>query len=388
MGAITTTFMIGENMIVISAEDLDDVLKYRWHLWDGYPYCHTVGKLHNFIVGARPDDVPADWVIDHANRNRFDASRSNLRWVSPDFNAWNRTIADPLHYRGVCKNRAKWRAVLSGESLGAYDTPYLAGYAYAKAVIRKWHWAKDSDLLFGPDKLSCEDLENITQELSTEVIVLPAPRNLPKGVSLNAAGSYCARYAGVWFGAFDTIEAAKAVYDKKVAEINLSDWQNHLKTRIPVDIEGNAILSLSGKWSHGKVALVPKQLWHQLTFKKSWHLNSRGYVRGDHSHTLHMVIMEYLQPNYDKTLSVDHINPYSKLDNRESNLRLATKSTQASNKKKRQGCSSQYLGVSWMKGNYWRATITKDGKTYSLGTYKNEKDAWDARQKKQKELYG
>jgi hypothetical protein len=30
-------------------------------------------------MGPRPNDVPADWVIDHKNRNKLDNTRENLR---------------------------------------------------------------------------------------------------------------------------------------------------------------------------------------------------------------------------------------------------------------------------------------------------------------------
>ena len=95
---------------------------------------------------------------------------------------------------------------------------------------------------------------------------------------------------------------------------------------------------------------------------------------------LHAMIFEML-------LSIDHIISDNKLDNRECNLRLATRSEQAFNKSKRNNCASKYIGVS-KSGIYWRACINKNRKKYYLGIFKTEEEAWAARQKKAQELYG
>ena len=58
---------------------------------------------------------------------------------------------------------------------------------------------------------------------------------------------------------------------------------------------------------------------------------------------LHAVIFEMLHPGYDKKLSIDHIIPDNKLDNRECNLRLATRGEQAFNKSKRRNAPASML---------------------------------------------
>jgi hypothetical protein len=61
----------------------------------GYPYCalwdverERVARipLHRFIARA-----PEGLLVDHRNRNRTDARRSNLRWATPSQNSANRT---------------------------------------------------------------------------------------------------------------------------------------------------------------------------------------------------------------------------------------------------------------------------------------------------------
>lgn len=79
-----------------------------------------------------------------------------------------------------------------------------------------------------------------------------------------------------------------------------------------------------------------------------------------------------------KNFLVDHINN-DKLDCRRSNLRLATRSDNEANKKKRRGkTSSKYKGVSLMKNikkKPWRATLTFEKKQIALGTFATEREA-------------
>jgi len=87
---------------------------------------------------------------------------------------------------------------------------------------------------------------------------------------------------------------------------------------------------------------------------------------------------------------VDHRNR-DKLDNRRSNLRLASRTQNEANKAKRKGkTSSQYKGVTFSKGlkKPWRAVITADKKNYSLGYYHTEAEAAREYNEKAKELFG
>lgn len=72
---------------------------------------------------------------------------------------------------------------------------------------------------------------------------------------------------------------------------------------------------------------------------------------------------------------IDHIdrNP---LNNKKSNLRIATKSTNAMNSKLRLDNTSGIKGVSWNKQkSKWEVYINKDNTRIRLGYYKNLKDA-------------
>ncbi|HLK57241.1 MAG TPA: HNH endonuclease [Chthonomonadaceae bacterium] len=74
-------------------------------------------------------------------------------------------------------------------------------------------------------------------------------------------------------------------------------------------------------------------------------------------------------------LKVDHINGDG-LDNRKENLRPATHAQNHQNRRKIEGCSSRYKGVSWNKERQrWRAYIYVNRKRIELGYYADEKEA-------------
>lgn len=92
-----------------------------------------------------------------------------------------------------------------------------------------------------------------------------------------------------------------------------------------------------------------------------------------------------------KGFEVDHINR-NKLDNRRSNLRLASRGENSQNKAKAKNTTSKYRGVCYRpklnKSKPWTGYISKNGKRFELGYFDNEVDAAKAYNKKAKELWG
>lgn len=85
---------------------------------------------------------------------------------------------------------------------------------------------------------------------------------------------------------------------------------------------------------------------------------------------------------------LDHING-DKLDNRLCNLRLASKSQNSANAKKRNGAKSTslYKGVSWNKGA-WCAQINSGGQRKYLGRFQSQLDAAKAYNAAALKLFG
>ncbi len=79
----------------------------------------------------------------------------------------------------------------------------------------------------------------------------------------------------------------------------------------------------------------------------------------------------------DSLLTYDHKDG-DIYNNRQENLRVATKQQQACNRDKFKGTANKYKGVRFRKEctiNPWKAVITNFGKTISLGYYKTEEKA-------------
>lgn len=77
---------------------------------------------------------------------------------------------------------------------------------------------------------------------------------------------------------------------------------------------------------------------------------------------------------------VDHID-HNVTNNHFSNLRWVTISVNCKNKKKRKGCTSQYIGVSFnklKKSKPWRAGISINKKSRRIGDFDSEEEAHEA----------
>jgi hypothetical protein len=87
---------------LVSAGDLGKVIGYRWYIWGPYVSSNDLeSTLHAIIIGERPSEVPADWVIDHSDRNPLNNVRTNLLFVPRQYNQWNTEPTGESKYKGV-----------------------------------------------------------------------------------------------------------------------------------------------------------------------------------------------------------------------------------------------------------------------------------------------
>jgi hypothetical protein len=334
------------------------------YVFDKYAYVGTV-SLQNVIMGPRPNDVPADWVIDHKNRNKLDNTRENLRWVSKSFNSWNCVRKDnrPLtsRFKGVSKkvkNGPEWCARgVDNTYVGYFHTEREAAIAAATSYVRAYGtWAETSDLLFTEDQSSMEALLSpeemhaiVLSFASTDTSAAPVPKiTKGTGVELLKNGRYTAAYRGKYMGTFRDFESAVAYRKAHVAMVQEHEWQAHLLLTPTKDSDGDVVITLSdGKYGTGLMTKVDLRFWHGLTFKRKWCMTAEGYAKSSRT-MLHTAVMLLIDSTYvpSRDASIDHIKPGSKLDNRACNLRVATNLEQQRNKAARPGTTSSHLGVS------------------------------------------
>jgi hypothetical protein len=118
--------------------DLPLITISKWSLMAvGYALGWRDGKnilMHRLIMNAQTGQE-----IDHANGNRLDNRRANLRFVTRSQNNANRRKPGPNRFKGICKARGLWLAQtkINGRPvfIGYFKTDVEAAKAYdAKAV--------------------------------------------------------------------------------------------------------------------------------------------------------------------------------------------------------------------------------------------------------------
>lgn len=374
--------------VTMSRCDYDIILKQNWSIRSHYLYSSQLATaMHQLVIGPRPDDIPEDWVIDHIDRDKKRNSRSNLRWVSRDFNSWNTATSGVSRFKGVSfiKKSGKWLAQLV-KKYGHYNTEREAAKVVAREAIRKWPlWATTSDLLFGEDLLTQDELKEIQSELQTETRITKPQRELPVGVHQSRSGKYFVLLQGKFQKTYDTISDAEDAYRTAKNRAEDEEIAVHWMKEITRNEDGVAIIKLN----HDQVALVDDELWYALTFKRSWYF-ANGYACGN-GPRLHQVVYQLLHPTYvpSKELSIDHRDYTSTLDNRSSNLRLADHSQQRHNQARRTTTVSKYFGVQWLSGEeLWAAAIAKNGVRHRGGRFVLELDAAHSYNLLAEELFG
>lgn len=129
------------------------------------------------------------------------------------------------------------------------------------------------------------------------------------------------------------------------------------------------------KWyiEHGKEPAKPYAIRSSMIKGKQHHVR------------LHRQIMGLSKGDGVK---VDHINGDS-LDNRKSNLRIATSAQNSQNARKYSVNTSGYKGVTWSKNrSKWQAQTSFLGRTLYIGYFKDKEEAAIAYYRKTKELFG
>lgn len=120
-----------------------------------------------------------------------------------------------------------------------------------------------------------------------------------------------------------------------------------------------------------------------------WHVDNNGYAyrcEGTAQKNLKYIIMHRFILNAPSGMVVDHVNR-ARLDNRRSNLRLATAADNVKNASKRKDNTTGFKGVS-KKGDGYIAQIQVNKKGRFLGKFATPEEAAEAYRKACTELHG
>jgi hypothetical protein len=370
---------------LVSEEDYDNVKQYTWYMSCGYVNGNVNGKitsLHHFIMGKPENGL----IVDHMNQNRLDNRRENLRFATLKLNAHNRkkivTEDTVSQYKGIRykKNRQSysWTAQYSHTHIGAFEKEIDAAKTYDAYVYQLYGDEAMMNFTYTPQEKEVMKTRTLGKE----------KRDLPTGVSYcKIRCKYEIKFRCKFLGYTDSItegqniyEAAKNAYEKECTE-------KRYGLPITYNEDGIAVIYMKNrKDDEVKEILVDEDDWHDL-MKCSW-TNNDGYGMGTIAKK-QIRMHRYIMKMTDSKIFIDHING-NRLDNRKENLREVTASQNGMNKKLRNdiNASSKYKGVNKTSTNRFGGKITKDGITYNLGSFIDEKDAAKAYNEKAIELFG
>lgn len=126
-------------------------LGVKWCVSDGYAVSAKYGRMHRFLLGAKPGEM-----VDHVNGDKLDNRRANLRIATNAQNQANRrAVRGTSKFKGVCRQKRPhskdvWvaRIVAGGQQvhLGSFDDEAVAALAY-DAAARK-HFGQFASLNF------------------------------------------------------------------------------------------------------------------------------------------------------------------------------------------------------------------------------------------------
>jgi hypothetical protein len=191
---------------------------------------------------------------------------------------------------------------------------------------------------------------------------------LPRNINLRKDGTFLVRiehYEYYKCKTFKTIEEAiqfKQDSLNDIIKLKQEEKRLHFLKPITYNKEGIAYILIKNKKQNKEYeCLVDDDKWHELTYVKTWFYNTNGYIRNNKTKLIHRYLYETYKPNENIiNLEIDHINR-NRLDNRMSNLRIATSGQNNYNRESKN--KTGYRGVKKDKNKYC-AKIKYKGEEY------------------------
>jgi hypothetical protein len=347
----------------------------------------SIISMHQMILGK----VKKGFVIDHIDGNSLNNTRANLRKVTHQQNNQNKKPKNK--YKGVSweTNKNKYRSCALGQYIGRFEDEKTAAIEYDKYIIR--NLGPESYLNFSYSQEEIDSIKN-------EIIINKKERDLPDYISLRSNNTFKVKFSSnilnvcKTFEKLDTAIAFKNKCLEKIKEIKDKQLKNHYKKPITYNKEGIAYIKVRYKENEYE-CLVDEDKWHDLSLI-GWYLADRYVVgnindkKGRKSCRLHRYLYQQYMSDIDITDKIiDHIEGKDqlskRLDNRMSNLRIATACENAYNIEKTNKCN--YRGVQKVNNKY-RANISYNNERYSTSVFDTVEEAAIAYNELAKKYYG
>ena len=264
-------------------------------------------------------------------------------------------------YTGVNKAvNGRYNVYVSNIYFGCYDDPIVAAGVYNHFALIKWG-------------SGCKI--NDVPEVDTNFIQVVKRRE-------NSEMGYIRKVKNRWVLTYKekTLIRCDEQVDAEIYRMafnkvhELITWVETYRKLITRDEDGNAIIRvrISAKDGRYSNAIVDDDKWHELNQYSWFTWGKKGrYVLNEHSTLMHKLVFGREVADGNK---IDHINR-NPVDNRMSNLREASSSTNGQNAASRPGREGKRGVTESPNGKRFYAAIRIKGKMIQLGSYVNNDDA-------------
>lgn len=203
---------------------------------DGRGYPNLVISLHRYVKGAPPPGM----VIDHINRNTYDARSENLRFLTQRENVLN---TGPLKgtYKGVYYNSGKkkgWHMSISWKGnivKKKCRTEIIAAKTYDAAISILAQ--SDAPYLNFPNEPFIELEPAFLEKLERVRLMEKTYRRIEKGIYLLGNGKYRVSVAGAYQGSIGASSTVRPRFPKQTATVNTLEEARTTRARLELQKE-------------------------------------------------------------------------------------------------------------------------------------------------------